>query len=323
MAEISESVQRATHGIGNLPKTSAEAKTYDRTADDVGNIQFLDHLNLFIMDQQLATVFYMMMLGLTRDPYMRVGIYIMGVNVGRSQFHLPTAGRPDLAPGSEIAETAQCVRGTIGLVIQDLGGLAKRLAKFAPLLKGAKFSYEVHADYVDATCPWGNRFRCHAPNPEFGHTELAIAYLEFDVPRGTAAGIARFYREGLLAVADVEQRDGNAVASVAVGLQKLRFRETDAPIPAYDGHHIAINIANHSAPHRFLKEHKVEVDESNAHQYRFRDIIDLDTGKKLYTLEHEVRSMKHPGVDKPLLNRNPDQAENYRTRGYDPFRGIY
>jgi hypothetical protein len=101
------------------------------------------------------------------------------------------------------------------------------------------------------------------------------------------------------------------------------FRETDAPIPPYDGHHIAIYIANHSGPHRFLKEHNVHVEESDAHQYRFRDIIDPDTGKVLFTLEHEVRSMRHPLFDKPLINRNPDQTNNYKDRGYDAFRGVY
>ena len=48
-----------------------------------------------------------------------------------------------------------------------------------------------------------------------------------------------------------------------------------------------------------------------------------DTGKVLYQLEHEVRSMRHPQYDKPLLNRNPDQSSNYNGRGYDLFRGIY
>jgi hypothetical protein len=121
----------------------------------------------------------------------------------------------------------------------------------------------------------------------------------------------------------VELQGGHEVAIVTVGVQKLLFRETDAPMPPYDGYHIAIYIANHSDPHRFLQEHNVRVEESNAHQYRFWDIIDPDTGRELFTLEHEVRSMRHPQFDKPLLNRNPDQANNNEGRGYDAFRGIY
>jgi hypothetical protein len=307
-------------------KSPAAAKTFDRKADDVGNILFLDHINLNILDQRNATVFYVMGLGLTRDPYMRVGIFNMGINVGRSQFHLPTAGRTDLPAAQGMTggtPTAQVVRGTMGLVMLDQAALAKRLEKVAPLLQDTQFSYKVHADRVDATCPWGNRFRCHAPNPELGETDLAVSYIEFDVPRGAAAGIGRFYRDGFLAVVKVEQQSSGAVAIVNVGVQKFLFRETDAPIPPHDGHHIAIYIANHSDPHRFLKEHNVRVEESDAHQYRFWEIIDPDTGKELFTLEHEVRSMRHPQFDKPLINRNPDQTNNYRSRGYDAFRGVY
>jgi hypothetical protein len=54
--------------------------------------------------------------------------------------------------------------------------------------------------------------------------------------------------------------------------------------------------------------------ESDQHQYRFQDIIDPDSGKVLYTIEHEVRSMKHPLYLRPLVNRNPSQS----IIGYSP-----
>ena len=38
---------------------------YDRTAQDVGNIVALEHVNVRIPDQQLATLFYVVGLGLT------------------------------------------------------------------------------------------------------------------------------------------------------------------------------------------------------------------------------------------------------------------
>ena len=45
-----------------------------------------------------------------------------------------------------------------------------------------------------------------------------MPYVEFDVPRGSAAGIARFYRELIGATTAVlEQRDGAAVACVDAG----------------------------------------------------------------------------------------------------------
>ena len=77
--------------------------SYDRTTEDLGNLVAMDHLNLTVDDQPQATLFYIMGLGLTRDPYMSVGLENMWVNAGRQQFHLPTR-----------STTAQVVRGRIG-----------------------------------------------------------------------------------------------------------------------------------------------------------------------------------------------------------------
>ncbi len=41
---------------------------YDRSAEDIGNIVALEHVNLGVADQRTATLFYMSGLGLTRDP---------------------------------------------------------------------------------------------------------------------------------------------------------------------------------------------------------------------------------------------------------------
>ena len=287
------------------------AAAFDRTREDVGNIIALEHVNLAIPDQQLATAFYIAGLGFTRDPYLFPGLENMWVNIGRSQCHLPSRG-------------TQRLRGTIGIVVPDLQKLAQRLEKAAPLLAGTQFKFSVHADHVDATCPWGNRFRCHAPSAEFGRMELGLPYVEFDVPRGSAAGIAGFYREFIGATAVVEQRAGAAVASIDSGPeQKLRFRETDAPLPAYDNHHIQIYIADFSGPHAALLKRGLITEESNAHQYRFRDIVDPAGGAVLYTVEHEVRSLQNPLYARPLINRNPDQTNNSYIRGQDDFRGTY
>ena len=66
--------------------------TYDRTRQDLGNIVLLEHVNVTIPDQRLATIFYLSGLGLTRDPYLMAGIDNMWVNVGRNQVHLPSRG---------------------------------------------------------------------------------------------------------------------------------------------------------------------------------------------------------------------------------------
>ena len=183
------------------------ATTYDRAREDVSNIVHLEHVNVTQPDQRLATLFYVSGLGFTRDPYLMTGLDNMWVNVGRSQFHLPSRG-------------TQVLRGHVGLVLPDLAALERRLQNVAPLLAETRFSWERRTAFIEATCPWGNRFRCHAPAPEYGDTELAIAYVELDVSAGAAPGIARFYEEVLGGRAAVERGSGAATAVVSTGDRK-------------------------------------------------------------------------------------------------------
>jgi catechol-2,3-dioxygenase len=277
---------------------------YDRTAEDVGNVVALEHVNVAVPDQRLATLFYIVGMGFTRDPYLQVGDDNMWVNVGRQQFHLPTRGR-------------QVLRGHIGVVVPDLAALARRLAALRERLAGTRFALEQAHEHIVATCPWGNVLRCHAPGPRFGAMRLGIPYVELAVARGTAAGIARFYRRVLGAPASLE---GEGAARVRVGPnQWLLFRETDGELPAYDGHHVAIYVADFSGPHRFLAERGLVSEDSDAHQYRFRRIVDPQDGAPLYELEHEVRSLHHPMWGRALVNRNPDQTQ----RGYVPDGDLF
>ena len=62
----------------------------DYAEEDVGNIVSLEHVNLQVPDQAIAILFYVVGLGLTRDPYLNVGLGNMWANIGEQQFHLPT-----------------------------------------------------------------------------------------------------------------------------------------------------------------------------------------------------------------------------------------
>jgi hypothetical protein len=284
---------------------------YDRKAEDVSNIVKLEHVNVTIPDQRLATLFYVSGLGFTRDPYLMVGLDNMWINMGRNQMHLPTA-------------EPQRLRGTIGLVVPDLAQLKERLDSVASALAGTAFNFTDHGEYVATTCPWGNRFRCHAPAEDLGDTELAMPYVEFDVPAGAANKIVRFYREIMGATAELVRQDRAPAASVNAGAgQRLYFRETGEPLPPYDGHHIQIYIADFSGPYRRLIEHQLLTRETDAHEWRFKHIVDLDTNQPLFAVEHEVRSLRHPLYGRPLVNRNPAQTNRAYMRGQDAFRGIY
>lgn len=286
-------------------------KQHDRTTQDVGNIVHFEHFNVIHNDQRLATLFYVVGLGGTRDPYLFVGLDNMWVNFGRTQAHLPSRG-PNPKP--------ERLRGTIGLVVPSLAELKARLERVAPELKGSKFSWQEKDGVVDTTCPWGNRIRCHAPSPEFGRTELGLAYVDFDVPPGTAEGIARFYDQIMRAPA----RAASGRATVSVGRsQRLYFTETKAPIPDYDGHHIQMYLADFSTPYRWLKERDLINMETDAHEWRLQWITDPADGRRLFQIEHEVRSMKHPLFGRPLVNRNPGITNMTYIPGHDSFRGTY
>jgi len=282
-------------------------ETYDRTTQDVGNIVALEHVNVRVPDQQLATVFYVGGLGLTRDPYLMVGLDNMWINIGQQQFHLPT-GEP------------QVLRGHVGLVIPDFDELPGRLAAVEPRLRGTRFAYTVEDKHVRVVSPWGNAIRCYPPGPAFGELTLGMPYVEFAVEPGTADGIARFYRAALGAAAAVVRNGGGVAARVTVGpRQELVFRETAGDVAPYDGHHIQVYIANFSGPHRWLQERGLVTEESTWYQYRFQDIVDLDTGRVLFTIEHEVRSLLSPLYLRPLVNRNAAQRQPTYQRGRDAF----
>src|SRR6266481_3722481 len=111
---------------GAMVTAMKQRKTFERTEEDLGNIVALEHINVTVPDQEKATLFYINGLGLTRDPYMMTGPANMWVNVGRSQFHLPTG-------------KAQVLRGHIGIVMADCEALPKRLTQARKYLDGTRF----------------------------------------------------------------------------------------------------------------------------------------------------------------------------------------
>jgi hypothetical protein len=288
-----------------------ETSPINRTREDAANIVLLEHVNVTQPDQRLATLFYVCGLGFTRDPFLFVGVENMWVNIGRNQMHLPT-------------DKPQRVRGIIGLVAPDLDALERRLDQVAPELAGTCFSLRHNDSFVEVTCPWGNRFRCHAPGPEFGPRELGIAYVDFAVAVGTASRIAEFYKRAMGAPSTTVTRNGAVSAAISTGQdQHLFFTETSNGIEEYDGHHIAIYIADFSGPYWRLQERNLITRDTDPHEWRFQDIVDLQTNEVLFTLEHEVRSLKHPLYGRPLINRNPEQTNQNYNRGKEPFSGSF
>jgi hypothetical protein len=292
-------------------------KAYDRTTQDVGNLVHLEHYNCVIDDQRLAVLFYVVGLGATRDPYIMPGLENIWLNFGRTQVHMPSRAVPP---------RFERLRGTAGFVVPNLEELKKRLDyagkemhRVIPERK-TQFSWSEKNGAIEATDPWGTRVRCHAPSPEYGPTELGLAYVDFDVPPGTAEGIARFYTD----VMKNPSRAAGGRATVPVGKnQKLMFTETSAPLPEYDGHHIQVYIADFSSPYRWLKERELITMETDEAEWRFQWIVDPRDARKLFQIEHEVRSVKHRLYARPLVNRNHAVTNTNYQHGQDTFRGTF
>ncbi len=279
---------------------------FNRTVEDLGNIVCLEHVNTRVPDQQLAVSFYLMGLGCTRDPYLMAGTTNMWINIGRQQFHLPTHAE------------AQVLNGHSGLVMPDRAALLQRLESVKDALAGTEFAYAERNDHVEVTCPWGNRMRVFEPGERFGAMQLGMPYVEVNTPQRTADGIARFYNEIINCTAWVSEDAGAACANVSVGDgQTLIYRETADAIPEYDGHHIAVYLADFSGPYKKLLDRDLISEESDQHQYRFLDVIDPDNGEALIRIEHEVRSMRHPMYARPLVNRDPRMTNRNYVPGYE------
>jgi len=280
----------------------------DRAAHVTGNIVHFEHVNVTVPDPIKANIFWIMGMGFTRDPYLMVGVDNMWANIGMQQFHLPT-------------REAQVLRGVTGIVVPDLEALRQRLEMVKPRLEGTKFKWENEDKHVTVTCPWGNTLRCHAPGPEWLDMTLGAPYVEFNVAPGKAKGIARFYQEIMGAPSSIVDCRGATAAKVQIGGQQLRFifRETNDPIPAYDGHHVAIYISDFYGPYKKLLDRGLISMESHQYEWRFIKIVDPDSNELLFEIEHEVRSMTNPLYMRPLVNRNAAQQQRTYQRGRDAF----
>lgn len=290
--------------------------TYDRRSQDVGNILGLEHVNLVVTDRDLADRFYISALGFTRDPYVDLGLIgTTWLNIGSQQLHLAHGPEP------------QRFRGRIGLVVPEPPAVVRRLERLierVPLVADSEASCQERSGRLTVTCPWGNQFRIHGPD-EIEGMAIGMPYVEVDIAPGKAAGVAAFYADVLQTPTTLQDRDGATTAVVAVGRhQEMRFRETSEPLPDYDGHHVAIYLGNFSQPYEWLRSRGFVTQETNAHEYRFEEIVDPESAETCAVLEHEVRSMFHPMFARGLVNRDLGQGLGTRYRqGHDVRPGLF
>jgi len=265
----------------------------DGTSPELGSIVLLEHVNLRVPDHRLATVYFVEGLGLTRDPFRMVGTRNMWVNVGQQQFHLPI-GEPSPLPGE------------VGVVVPDLEAVESQLDQASRALKDTAFSVQRVGDALSTTTPWGHRIRVHAQGTVPGRLPQALTYVEFWVAPGTAAGIGAFYREVLQCPVTEVPIDGDRAARVTVGPhQTLRFRERPGAGIVPNQNHVAVYLTGYRGIYAALGARGLIMEEDAGEQFRFADMVDPTSGARVYTFEHEMRSLYHPDYRRPLINRVP------------------
>jgi hypothetical protein len=168
----------------------------------------------------------------------------------------------------------------------------------------------------DETSQWGEYAE------RYGRAESdcrGIDYVEFHCPLGTAEKIALFYESVLDATTTcIDLGDGTKIAIIAFGDvddmgkadQSLLFRESEQKIPENDGHHIAMYVGESAADFeqafknaeiadvvwvnpRFSDKADTLESARNWKQFRFKNIVDMETGETVFELEHEMRSIEH------------------------------
>jgi hypothetical protein len=168
----------------------------------------------------------------------------------------------------------------------------------------------------DETSQWGEYAE------RYGRTESdcrGIDYVEFHCPIGTAEKIALFYESVLDAITTcIDLGDGTKIAIIALGNvddmgkadQSLLFRESEEKVPEYDGHHLAMYVGESAADFeqafknsqiagvvwvnpRFSDKADTLEGARKWKQFRFKDIVDMETGETVFVLEHEMRSIEH------------------------------
>lgn len=313
-----------------LGKTTREEQQAIAALPTIGSnpLVSLEHINLSSggVWSQRVDDFYFEVLRCARDPRSpavlartnaarakqnRPGVANQSwANVGFQQFHLLYGDGLDGEMGQPPQQT---LRGEIVLAWPrtKMAGLYARLAAWGAAFTGIGL-FEG---------PFGNRFRVVAAEewlpplpdataddlPPGGDSEGAgIRALRFDAPRGTAPAICQFYDSVFGSTTEVG--DGRCVVAVGAA-QALEFFEAD-DVTAYDGHHVALYVSGEAfvrgyailkqrglvfENRRFLQFTYGSFAEALRHdEFRVKDIADSNGGI-VYELEHEIRTLRHPG----------------------------
>lgn len=308
-------------------------------ADGAG-LLLLEHLNLNVLSMQVACQFYEA-LGCSRDMRRPADKTLHTNCGPLTQFHTPSPETEAYiaSAGAQLwrgeVEILYADQAAAEAAVARVRALLAEPA-FAESQLAVEVVEGVAGGVAKVRCPWGNRFavavadaaRVAALGPGSGarpgseaSAALALAGVSLRVPPGTAARGARFYAEALgfrteqLGEGRWAILGGPSLGS-ASSSQRLVFEEVEGESGGEVGEHMAIYIGDFAGCFqrlaalgliwvnpRFLYLDKSETLEEAVRDncFRFKDVVDITTGEKLFELEHEVRSTGHPSC--PLTAR--------------------
>ena len=230
---------------------------------DLSGILWLEHINLVVGSRSLAEKFYFDVLGFSKDKSSS-----FHCNLGQQQFHLAENGDP-----------SQRVTGSIGLVVPSVDRIRQRARSALEedeAFRGTCFEI-LHDDgaTLSLSCPWGNvihlydetteaanlqpisdsphkMVKFHAEGGTYAPERMAvrgqpgIRYIEIACRKGTASGLADFYRD-MLGCQVSTPLEGQAVVCVGPGVHLAYIEDetlTDSDEDTQRGVHICIYVNN-------------------------------------------------------------------------------
>lgn len=280
------------------------------TSTSEPGLLLLEHLNLNVMSTEESLKFYEA-LGCARDERRPMNKTLHANCGALTQFHTPS-------PENEAyigSEGAQRWRGSVELLYADGDSLAAAEERLGALgfpvsehvvagLHGNEFLLRV-ADAAEVKL-LGTESGARPGSEKSSCVGMRGATL--NVPPGTAEKGARFYETVLGFATERLSETSWAVCGGPGKAQRLVLKEEEKSTGKEVGEHMAIYIGDYEGCfNRLLERGLIFVNPRFKHLdastnleealrdscFRFKNVVDLETGQLLFELEHEVRNVHH------------------------------